>query len=60
MLEVRMALAPGALAVIPAHAFNVIIPAHDINPVIPANAGIQASYSARTPAYAGVTSRGAC
>ena len=44
MLEVRMAFAPGALAV---------------NTAIPANAGTQASYSARTPASAGVTSRGA-
>ena len=44
MLDIRMALAPGALA---------------DSTAIPANAGTQASYSARTPASAGVTSRGA-
>ena len=54
MLEVRMALAPGAFAV------NPVIPTNDVNAVIPAYAGIQSSHSARTPASAGVTSRGAC
>jgi len=51
MLEVRMALAPGA------HAATPVTPADTYNPVIPAHAGIQSSSFAWTPVFAGVTNR---